>query len=188
MVQGRPSKAALNKKKTLALARQVRLEIRHTPTATMVSPIPNTDTENQDAGDESPGDDIECTGWSGGVTHYISSDEEVDSLSNDSDEEVEELTGSELEGMIQRNRGESAGVRVATEGLPAPSAKLEAPVQQRTEPAAVSVIMGQRTNREWKKAENARSLGYNGRSVRTKRRHEKAMRDKEAEDAKLRKG
>ena len=32
--------------------------------------------EHLDTGDESSGDEIECTGWTGGVAHYISSDEE----------------------------------------------------------------------------------------------------------------
>ena len=48
---------------------------------------------------ESSGDEVQCTGWSGGVAHHLSSDEEPDFISDDEGEEedVEELSGSELE-------------------------------------------------------------------------------------------
>lgn len=191
---GRPSKAALNKNRSLTLARQVRLGVRNT-SAAVISP-PTTDVNNvgnQDAANKSSGDEVECTGWSGGVTHCISSDEEQIDASGDNEvEEVEELSGSELEEVIQRNRERFTGkaaiawpVARATERLPA---MLKATVQQKSEPSPFSDIMGKRTNREWKKAENTRSLGYSGHSARTRRRQEKAMRDKEAEDAKLREG
>jgi len=81
-----------------------------------VTPVPppnpgTNNTENQDVDDESSGDNnIKCTGWSGGVSHYIPSDEEPIVISdNDDDEEevVEELSGSELEDTIQRYRERS---------------------------------------------------------------------------------
>ena len=50
------------------------------------------------------------------------------------------------------------------------------------------IIMASRSNQEWTKAESTRSLRYNGQATRTKRHREKAARDKEAENAKLRKG
>lgn len=98
--------------------------------------------------------------------------------------------GSELEEVIQRHTERLVGV--VTMGQPAvrtmaeePPAMLEQPM---TEPDMLSVIMGQRTNQEWKKVESTRSLGYNGQSTRMKRHRAKIMRDKETGDVKLRKG
>jgi hypothetical protein len=168
---GRPTTTTSNKNRALALARQVRLETRRGPLAAIPPPIPTpSNVDNHDADDESSGDDIECTGWSGGVVHYISSDEEPivvsDGESEDS-EVVEELSGSKLEEAIQQH-----------------SKRVPATAKPNTFP----VIMNLRTNQEWKKAENIRSLGYNGRSTRTKRYQEKAARDKEKGDATLRSG
>ena len=56
----------------------------------------------------SSGGEVECTGWSGGVAHYISSDEELAATSGGSEDEVDELSGSELEEVIQQNRERSA--------------------------------------------------------------------------------
>lgn len=183
MVQGRPSNAVLRKKQSLALARQVCLETRKVSMAAMPR---SNDTENQDADDESSEDEVECTGWSGGVTHYISSDDEPIFVSDSGEEEdVEELSGSELEEVIQRRlaRATEVGQPVArTEEL---SATVKRPI---VEPNALSVIMGPQTSQKWKRAESTRSLGYNGQSVRTKRHRAKVARDKEEEDAKLRKG
>ena len=176
----------MNRNQSLALARQARFKTGKAPQAakTPLSPNPN-DVEDQDADDESSGDEIECTGWSGGVAHYISSDEESILVSDDEEEEeeVEELSGSELEEVIQRHRE-------STTGRPAvrreePSAMVKQPI---AEPDALSAITGQRSNREWEEAESTRSLGYNGQSTQTKRHRAKAARDKEAGDAKLRKG
>jgi len=84
--------------------------------------------------------------------------------------------------VLQRDREKLAG---ATEGL---SVMLEATGQPKAEPNMLSVIMGQQTNQEWKKAESTQSLGYNGQSAWMKRHQEKAMRDREMKDAKLREG
>ncbi|KAF9652333.1 hypothetical protein BDM02DRAFT_3109340 [Thelephora ganbajun] len=82
----RPSNAKSSKKQALALARQVRLEARKASklATTPSSPSPNN-AENQDVDNESCGNEIECTGWSGGVTHYISSDEEPIFIGDDED-------------------------------------------------------------------------------------------------------
>jgi len=187
MVRGRPSNAALSKNQSLALARQIQLKARNAITPPSLN---SNNTDNRDADSENSGDEIECTGWSGEVTHYVSSDEEPIFVSDDSEEEVEELSGSELEEVIQRRAERLAGV--ATTGQPAARTMVEEPPvmleQPMTEPDMLSVIMGQRTNQEWKKAESTRSLGYNGQSTRTKRHQAKIMRDKEMGDAKLRKG
>ena len=135
----------------------------------------------------SSGGEVGCTGWSGGVAHYISSDEELAATSGGSEDEVDELSGSELE-VIQQNRERSA--RGMAAGQPAldtaePSLTAENPAVKHDR---FPIIMALRSNQEWTKAESTRSLRYNGRAPRTKRHREKAVRDKEAENAKLRKG
>lgn len=65
---------------------------------------------------------------------------------------------------------------------------LEAAVQPEVVPKVLSVVLGRRSNLEWRGVERARSLGYNGQSAWTKRRQEKAVRDKEMEDKQLRNG
>lgn len=189
---GRPSSAALRKKQSLALARQARLGMRRN-SIPAITPHPGN-AENQDADDESSEDDIQCTGWSGGVAHYISSDEEPTFVSDsneeeEEEEEVKELSGSELEEVIQRHRGGSAGATAveqpAAGTMEEPSAMVKQPM---AEPNTLSVIMHPRTNQKWKEVESTRSLGYNGQSARTKRHRAKVVREKELEDAKLRKG
>ena len=188
MVLGRPSKAALNKRKSLAHAREIKAKKSSAPSA-----APETDnTENQDADSESSEDKVvECTGWSGGVAHCVSSDGGP-ILIGDSDEEVvEELSGSELEEAVQKNMERSARRTVeqqpAAAAMEEPSATPEAATQSEVKPDMISVITGQRSQKEWDKAESSRSLRYNGRSARSKRHREKKARDKETEDAKLRK-
>ena len=150
MVQGRPSNAALRKNEALALTRKARL-VSRAPTAA-VTPRPS-DVDNQDADNESSGDEIECTGWSGGVAHYISSDEEpiVISDSDEEEEEVKDLSWSEVEEVAQQRR-EGLGGAVAAEQPTAeiveePSAMVKQPM---AEPNSLSVIMGLRTNQQWK--------------------------------------
>ena len=167
---GRPKTAAKTKKENLARAQQIRVEARKAPPELSSS---NTNAaENGEADDESSGDDIECTGWNGSVVHYVSSDDEPIVISDDDtegEEEVEELSGSELEEVLQRC-------------LETP----EAILQSNAETNRYSTIMRKRTEKDWKKAESCRSLGYNGQSARTKRHHEQLVRGKEKEDAKLR--
>ena len=172
---GRPTTATLNKNRALACARQTRLESRRRPPVAAL-PLHPDPVDNQDADNESSGDEIECTGWSGGIAHYVSSDEETIVVSDDDSEEVvEELLGSELEEVIQHHR----------ERVVASAPTVEQPT---AESSALSVIMRTRTKREWKKAEMTWSLGYSGRSVRTKRHQAQVARDKEKEDAMLRNG
>ena len=183
---GRPSKAMLNLKKSLALARKAQLKAR---TARAL----NADaTEDEGADNESSEGEVECTGWSGGLAHYISSDEEPIFISDSDEEEdeVEELSGNELEELIQQNLKRLTGTNMV--GQPAGTAKeplsAMASTQLKAEPNAFSVVMKKRTDQEWKGVESTRSLGYNGRSDRTKRHLDKKARDKETEDAKMRKG
>ncbi|KAF9649985.1 hypothetical protein BDM02DRAFT_3260022 [Thelephora ganbajun] len=84
------------------------------------------------------------------------------------EEEVEELSGSELEMVVQKCLK-----------------TLEVTSQSSAETDAFSTIMRKQAKKDWKKAESHRSLGYNGQSVRTKRHHKQLAR-KEKEDAKLR--
>lgn len=181
MVQGRPSNTVLRKNHSLALAQQTRLEARKAPT----TPHPNN-TENQDTDNKSSEDEVECTGWSGGVAHYISSDDEPIFVSGSDEEEVEELSGSELEELIQRRLTRVVKVdQPAARMMEEPSATVKWPI---AEPNALSAIMGPETNQKWKRAESTRSLGYNGQSDRTKRHHAKVARDREERDVQLRKG
>ena len=82
----------------LARAQQAKLEARKTP---LDSPPHAGTTENGEADDKSSRDnDIECTGWSGGVSHCVSSSDEpiiISGNNSEDDKEVEELSGSELE-------------------------------------------------------------------------------------------
>ena len=123
------------------------------------------------------------------VSHCISSGDEPIVISDDDDSEevVEELSGSELEDAIQQHRDRSTAMAIV--GQPVIPVVAEPPAMQPvTEPSALSAIEGPRTNQEWRKAESVRSLGYNGQSARTKRRKEKLTRDKEKKDAQLREG
>ena len=66
--------------------------------------ILNVDTtENKCADDESSRGEVECIRWSGGLTHYISSDKEPIFIggSDEEEDEIEELSRSELEALIQ---------------------------------------------------------------------------------------
>jgi len=104
-MSGQPTNAALKKRQTLALARQARLEIRKSSTVPILPSNYHTDhAENGDA-NITEDDKIQCTGWSGGVSHCISSGDEPIVISDDdeSEEVVEELSGSELEDTIQRS-------------------------------------------------------------------------------------
>ena len=68
MVQGRLSNAALRKNESLILAQKARLTAR----ASMAPTTPHqNETENQGADKKTPGDEVECTGWSGGVTYHM---------------------------------------------------------------------------------------------------------------------
>ena len=166
---GRPTNIAKNRKENLARARQIRLEATRAPPEPSSS---DTDTvENGQADSESSGDDVKCTGWNGGVSHYVSSDDKLIIISDDNsgEEEVGELSGSELEEVLQRHLK-----------------TLEVTLQSSAETNAHSAIMHEQTKKDWKKAESRRSLGYNGQSARTKRHHEQLARKKEKGDAKLR--
>ena len=171
---GRPTTATLNKNRALARTRQTRLESRRRPPIA-APPLHPDPIDNQDADNESSGDEIECTRWSGGIAHYVSDEGTIVVSDDDSEEVVEELSGSELEEVIQHHRE-----RVV---VSAPTVE-----QPMAESSALSVIMRTWTKREWKKVEMTWLLGYSGRSVHTKRHRAQVARDKEKEDAMLRNG
>ncbi|OBZ73965.1 hypothetical protein A0H81_06581 [Grifola frondosa] len=118
-------------------------------------------------------DSYECTTWTGGVSHYVPSDSDSEweddshELASEEEEELSELEGEEL----------SESVR----------AQLEKELVELQKPTLYERLTQPVPKKTWMKAESNRSLGYNGRSVRTKREKEKAARDKEKTDAEMRK-
>ena len=101
---GRPTNATKAKNRNLANARQILLEAKKTPPAQ--TPSKSVIPESREVDNESSGDNIECTGWTGGISHYVSSNDDPiiildnnndDDDDNDNDNEVKELSGSELE-------------------------------------------------------------------------------------------
>jgi hypothetical protein len=122
--------------------------------------------------EELPDDDFECTRWTGGVNHHVSSESDSDSdfglstSESESEEEFSELEGDDLLESLQRQAAEEAELLKK----PTPYEELKRNIQAP----------------EWKKAEAKRGFGYTGNSGRTKRRHEKVARDKGVEDAKSR--
>ena len=113
------------------------------------------------------------------------SDEEPIFISDDNEEEVEELSGSGLEEVAQQYQESLTGTTVM--GWPIVKA-VEEPLAMEKQPMAEPNIMSHWTNQEWRKAESTQSLGYNGQSVQTKRHQAKVKRDKETEDVKLKNG
>jgi len=122
----------------------------------------------------------EETRWSGGVEHVQETDNSDFSWATDSDmdewdsesgaeEDIEE--DSELTNRLHRN------------------IKHELQLLNSSQHSALDVIMEKHTAEDWKKAEHLshRAFGYNGNSAHSVRRREKDARDKEIEDAKLRK-
>lgn len=151
---GRPTKATKIKQQNLARARQILLEARQMPPERTSSR--SVTPKNGEADNDGSGDEVECTGWTGGVSNYVSSDDEPIIISDDEEEEgVEELPEDELEEVVQKCLQ-----------------TLEVASQPPTEPNMRPVIMRKRTEGDWRKAESRRSLGYNKQSGRTKRRHE----------------
>jgi hypothetical protein len=119
-------------------------------------------------------DDAECTKWSGGVNHILSSDSDSVPFDTDTDtdtdsdsEGFEELEGDELLESLQRQGAQEQAERLKRI-------------------TAYEKLQWNIGGREWKQAESNRKLGYTGNSARTRRRHEKAARDKSNEDEKLR--
>ena len=115
---------------------------------------------------ESSKDEIKCTGWTGEVAHHVSSDEEPCVIGNDNTEgeDVEELSGSELEEVIQNNRERLVGTAAAEQPMVEVLQILKAATQPKAKLNTLSAIMGQQTSQEWKKVEKTQSLGYNGQS------------------------
>ena len=136
-------------------ARQTRLEARKAP------PKDNSSSE----------DEIECTGWNGGILHCVSSDNEPIVISDDDSEEFIELSGSEPEEVSEEHPGMTDTI-----------------VQIGPKTTPHSVIMHGQTKKGWTKAESHGGLGYNGLSAWTKRHHDQIAREKEKEDARLRNG
>jgi hypothetical protein len=110
--------------------------------------------------------------WTGSVNHIVldsTTDTGSDSSDSESEDDVEELEGEELLCSLQKSA--------------------EKELEQMAFSDSTKYQELQRTigSNEWKKAESSRSLGYNGNSSRSQRRHAKAARDKEMVDAQLRK-
>jgi len=125
--------------------------------------------------DEDTDSDDQCTRWTGGINHVNSSDSEEDldfELSDmvtdslDEDEDFGELEDEELLASLQLQGAQEA--------------------EKLKRITAYEKLQRDISECEWKKAESNRALGYNGNSARTKRRSEKAARDKSEADAKTR--
>ncbi|PCH37054.1 hypothetical protein WOLCODRAFT_157754 [Wolfiporia cocos MD-104 SS10] len=116
-------------------------------------------------------EDDERTSWMGGVSYMISSDKDEDGEDlnddegnngdddgddDDNDNDLSELEGDELHQSLEM-------------------------AQQRKERNrdAFSILMRPMSQSIWKQAESNRALGYNGMSDRTKRRHDKKLRDEQ---------
>jgi hypothetical protein len=115
--------------------------------------------------------DEECR-WDETVNHWLA-DSDSDFTWTDSDgEEESDSEFSELEG---------------DDLLKSLQSSLEAKLDILNQPTAYETIKEGLTSEGWKKAEEHRSLGYNGQSDRTKRWHAKEEHNKEKKDKILRK-
>ncbi|KAF8168736.1 hypothetical protein BJ912DRAFT_913240 [Pholiota molesta] len=122
----------------------------------------------------SDSEEDEQTRWIGGVNHDLTETESdltwFEPSSEGDDESEEEF--SEVEGdAVAASLRASLEHEIELLSIPTPYEEISA---------------GNITNAMWKKAESNRSLGYNGRSDRTKRRETKKARDKETVDKDLR--
>ena len=99
---------------------------------------------------DNAGSDLECTRWTGGVNHICSDSEgcaSVEGSEVESDEDVEELDGTDFLGVLKQN----------LELLPVESQPK----------AAWETILSKKSDTDWKKAEAQRGLGYNGHAPHT---------------------
>ena len=114
--------------------------------------------------DSGGGSDSDC-GYIGGVSVEISESESKSEDWEDSDtDESDDKSLSELSGDdLDQNMAE---IRAELEALQAPS--------------MFAMMMEGKTQKQWKKAESDRGLGYNGLSDRTRQRREKNTRDRVA--------
>jgi hypothetical protein len=146
-----------------AHARAARLVRGSSP---FVSAEPSEDNPGARLGSLSPivvalDSDEDCN-YSGGVNCHVS-DSEYDSSADWGSDEVESL--AELEG------------DALEENLHELRAELESLGAARAAPSNYELISAKKSDKEWKKAEKNRSLGYTGTSTRTKQRKAKAARE-----------
>jgi hypothetical protein len=122
----------------------------------------------------------EVTKWTGGVNHILETDNSDFSWEETSSEEESDLDSDEpqsdaedKEEMIERLR----------RSMEHEDNLIKCVITVMVE----DKLMIKRTEKDWKRAESNRSLGYNGHSGRTQRHNNKKARDKEVIDAELRK-
>lgn len=116
--------------------------------------------------------EIEVTGWTGGVNHNLDTDGSV-FVWETTEDDLEESTDEEG----ANDEDDEGRLRLYEEH--------ELQLLKRI--TSWDRIMKPCTNKEWKKAESKRSLGYNGLSDRRQRELRQKARDKEKVDEKLRK-
>jgi hypothetical protein len=123
--------------------------------------------------------DIECTGWTGDISHVLSDSEDdedwedADSEDSEDSEESESDEDSDEDFDLEELEGQDLveGLRKCWE--------LELELQKLTQPTSYEVLLQKKTSKEWKTAEAKRGLGYNGLSDRRKREINQKLREKE---------
>lgn len=117
----------------------------------------------------------EVTAWSGGVNNHLvvsKNDSDFNDTEWDSDsseDEVDELEGDELVDSLQRE------------------IEHEICLLQELEPTPYERLMTVVTEKEWKRAEQKRGLGYNGHGERTQRKQQQEARERAEKDKIMRK-
>jgi len=115
--------------------------------------------------------DSDETRWPGGVNHDPETDNSDfswdEGSESESEDDVTDDEDPELIARLQKN--------------------VEHHLQLLDTVTAYDALMTGSNMADWKKVESKRALGYTGNSARTARRHDKWARDKEKEDAKVRK-
>ncbi|KIJ46039.1 hypothetical protein M422DRAFT_250466 [Sphaerobolus stellatus SS14] len=115
--------------------------------------------------DSDSNSDIECTGWTGGVSHIISDYEDSDAgYSIVEDGFLEELGRDDLIEGLQREWQNQLDLELLAK------------------PTATEVLMREVGSKQWKAAESNRSLGYNELSERCQREIRQKAREKEVAD------
>jgi hypothetical protein len=120
---------------------------------------------------------LDVSNWDGTVNHYPSDWEMTDwdlDAADELDSDLEELTGIELISSLAQAAQHEMDL-------------LKEPTQETTGYKKIITVGQTFGPKEWRKAERKRGFGYTGNSERTRRRNEQKLRDKEVEDAKLRK-
>lgn len=118
----------------------------------------------------------------------------LDVIEEESEQLLEDHDGNHLLGAIEANsddesQDEDEIIELQGEELvKSLRGQMEAEIalERQHSKEGLGVLMQKIDGQEWEKAESKRSLGYNGLSKRTERRHRQAAREKEVQDEKMR--